>query len=138
MSTRYAQHPDAAWEWFRDEVVVLAPAARTVCRLNAVGAQVWACCDGRMTLDEIAQKIARRWNRSAEGVAGDVRAFCLELSRRGLLCRAGEDALRPAFVRPAFGGPLPPYVLPMIASEKGMPEGGDRDRVKPRSVTGLP
>lgn len=94
---------------------------------------MWACCDGRTTLDELSRKIARRWNSSAEQVAGELRAFCGELAAPALVAI-------PA--RKTGAGPLVavagPYVLPMVAGEKGAGDDGRRDRVSPRNVSGVP
>ncbi|MCK6470533.1 MAG: PqqD family protein [Planctomycetes bacterium] len=140
MGERWIHSPGVAWERFRDEVVILAASGRKIVRLNAVGSWVWACCDGRTTLDELARKIARRWDRSTEQVAGELRAFCEELAARGLLSAAPAMIAIP--VRKTGAGRLVavagPYVLPMVADEKGAGNGGRRDRVSPRSVTGLP
>lgn len=140
MAECWIHGPGVAWERFRDEVVILAASGRKIVRLNATGSWVWACCDGRTTLDELSRKIARRWDRSAEQVAGELRAFCGELAARGLLSAAPALVAIPA--RKTVAGPLVtvagPYVLPMVAAEKDAADGGSRDRVSPRSVTGLP
>lgn len=140
MAERWIHSPGVAWERFRDEVVILAASGRKIVRLNAIGSWVWACCDGRTTLDELARKIARRWDRSAEQVAGELRDFCGELAARGLLSAAPALVAIPAGKSGA--GPLAavvgPYVLPMVAGEKGAGDDGRRDRVSPRSISGLP
>lgn len=138
MAERWIHSPGVAWERFRDEVVILAASGRKIVRLNAVGSWVWACCDGRATLDEIARKIARRWDRSAEQVAVELRAFCEELAARGLLSAAPVKVALPAGKSGtgSLAAVAGPYVLPMVADEKGMADGGRRDRVSPRSVSG--
>jgi hypothetical protein len=52
-----------------------------------VGA-LWAWCDGRSTLNELAQKLARQSRRTLREARAEVRAFCAGIAAQNLLTPA--------------------------------------------------
>ncbi len=84
MSRAVRRAPGCLAREIEGEVVLVSLARRQTCALNAVGAVVWACADGRDE-DAIAATIASEFDVSESQAALDVRAFVDALEAEGWL-----------------------------------------------------
>lgn len=66
--------------------------------LDSLGAHVWLGIDGLRTLQEIADRIAERYNQSVEGVRETVEQKCRELVEAGFVVIADEPSPLPYHV----------------------------------------
>ncbi len=79
----------------------------TLHRLDAVGALVWECFDGRTTVGDIAQMLAEGFGETERDIQGDVSTLCAELIDEGLLQGGQPDSPDP---RPTIRPGRPPTV----------------------------
>lgn len=73
-----------------DGEVVVLDATGHVYLLNATAGVLWACFDGRATLDEIAAGAAQAFHAPHEDVLADVRSLAGALAASGLLAPWSE------------------------------------------------
>jgi len=71
-----------------DEMIVFDVAAQRVHRLNASASIIWRRCDGRTSVDEIANHLATAHDLPVARVADDVQQTLAELERYGLISDA--------------------------------------------------
>lgn len=98
-SPRYARCPDVQVHVLDDEAVAYAPAADTTHYLNRTALCILTGCDGRHTVEQIADRVARNIdvNTAADArtrIRDDVRATLHTLHRQGLVAdsRAPEPS----------------------------------------------
>ena len=70
-----------------DEMLILMVNAET-------GARVWQLCDGRRTVREISDQIAREFDADPATALSDVLHFLEALASRGLLAPRGAEGIR--------------------------------------------
>jgi hypothetical protein len=80
-----ARNPATAWRVIAGEAVILSLDTKVLRGLNAVGSRVWELIDGRRSVDEIVDVIAREFATERATAAADVDAFVKELCDRGLV-----------------------------------------------------
>lgn len=140
MSTQFAKSSDVEWETFDGEAVVVSIDAGHVCSLNRSGTYVWECSDGKTSVQAIAEQLASEAGRDARETENEVRRFCEEMTRRGLLKPAQRATSDPSKENaPRFQAP---YVAPIVQEEgpvqPGRPGPHPPGRPSPRSVSGEP
>lgn len=74
-----------AWRVIEGEAVILSMDTKVLRGLNAVGSRVWELIDGRRSVDEIADVIAREFTTERATAAADVQAFVKDLLDRSLV-----------------------------------------------------
>lgn len=74
-----------AWRVIEGEAVILSMDTKILRGLNPVGSRVWEMIDGRRSVDEIVDAIAREFTTERATAATDVGAFVRELLDRGLV-----------------------------------------------------
>ena len=74
------------------EAVLLAETTNELHLLNASGALVWACFDGRSSLAEIAVDISEGLGAAYSDVLTDSLAIARDLGRKGLLANVARRA----------------------------------------------
>lgn len=67
------------------EAVIVSPDDATLHTLNGVATAIWELADGRLSLEEIAGRIAADYDVSPETALADTRELCDELNRKGVL-----------------------------------------------------
>jgi hypothetical protein len=80
-----ARSAATAWRVIDGEAVILSLDTKVLRGLNAVGSRVWELIDGRRSVDEIVDAIAREFDADRITVARDVGAFVATLRERGLV-----------------------------------------------------
>jgi hypothetical protein len=78
-----------------DELVVYDPRAQTLHHLNAAATLVWDQCNGRRTVPNIAEAIARRSGVAVDVVLRDVVDLLQRLRAAELLVDPGNGAVAP-------------------------------------------
>jgi pyrroloquinoline quinone biosynthesis protein D len=86
-------------EGFGPDFLVLDAEGRTLRGLNPTAARIWALCDGRRSVQAVAEAVAREFSTDVGPVLADTLRFLEELRRKGLL----EDARAPAGAAPLEG-----------------------------------
>ena len=84
-----SRSPRTAWRVIEGEAVILSLDTKAFRGLNPVGSRVWELIDGRRSVDEIVEAIAREFDVAPERAAEDVRAFVRALLDRGLVTGEG-------------------------------------------------
>ena len=79
---------------FGQDFVLLDPPGRVLRGLNETGARVWQLCDGRRTVREISDQIAREFDADPATALSDVLRFLEALASRGLLAPRGAEGIR--------------------------------------------
>lgn len=74
-----------AWRVIEGEAVILSLDTKILRGLNAVGSRVWELIDGRRSVDEIVDVIAREFATERTRAAPDVDAFVQALLDRSLV-----------------------------------------------------
>ena len=59
--------------------------ARQAFRVNPVGIDIWNALEGEMTLGEVVDLVAAKYDAPKETIAYDVQRFCGDLLRRGMI-----------------------------------------------------
>ena len=104
------------------DLVLYDPDLDLVHTLNTTARQVWECCDGVQTDEEIVEEISRRYDSPAGRVRADVHRTLAQLKRREFLRDSHEDGPIPGlgdsrrtFLKVGLKGvALLPYVAPLI------------------------
>ncbi len=76
-------------------------------RLDALGALVWGCFDGRMAVGDISRMLAKEFGATEHDVQRDLSALCAELFDEGLLEGGRPDTPEP---RPLIRPGRPPTI----------------------------
>jgi hypothetical protein len=79
------QDPEVLWRVLQEEVVIVRPASGEIRVLNAVGALIWRCADGKRTVADLAREVSSRYAVSYDDAQLDVAAFIGELVAEGWL-----------------------------------------------------
>ena len=79
------RQPGLVWRMVDDEVVILNRQTEQVHRLNVTASHIWDLCDGANTTDEIAARLAGKFDRTAAQVIGDVHSTIAQLRELGLI-----------------------------------------------------
>ncbi len=79
------QSPHVLSEIIEHEAVLIAPERAQSQVLNQTGAHIWQLLDGRHTLAQIADELARAYAVSPSQAVDDVLAFIEQLAARGLV-----------------------------------------------------
>lgn len=77
------------------EVVLYDEGTGRIHLLNASAALIWACCDGSVTLDELAGELGQATAADPHQVRADVMALVGRLGRLGLLAGVWEESQDP-------------------------------------------
>jgi hypothetical protein len=89
---------DAAYFATANGVTVADRRDARVIDLDSLGAQIWLRIDGLRTLQDIADRIADRYNQPAKAVTAMVEQRCRELVEAGFVTMANEPAPLPYHV----------------------------------------
>jgi len=111
MTAQWVRAGDVVWEEVNGEAVLVSTSERRTLVLNATASFLWTCCDGSVSLDDVARRITAVGGRKLEQVRNELAAFCLELETRGVLL--GTPVLTPAQHGGAVcfsGNGLPPLI----------------------------
>ena len=84
-----APAPDIIEEDLDDEVCLYRPADDEVVVLNRTAADVWRLADGRVSLDQIVERLALGYGVDASRIEQDVQEVTANLADRGFLVEAG-------------------------------------------------
>lgn len=80
------------WKVIEDKGIVLNLEDGAYFEVNPVGLEIWKVCDGKTSLEKIAERIAKTFHADPERTCRDTFAFVSELRRRKLV----EASERPA------------------------------------------
>ncbi|HYG73898.1 MAG TPA: PqqD family protein [Planctomycetota bacterium] len=132
MTSRWVRSSGVVWEDVNGEAVLVNTSARQTLVLNSTASFLWKCCDGSLSLQEIASRIAAAGGHKVEQVREELAHFCGELETRGLLLSASNAAMIPASEHAVCfsGGDFPPRIK-LESSSLGF-----RGRPSPRGVSG--
>ena len=135
MSSQWVRSENVVWQEFDGEAVIVSTTAQKTWVLNASASQIWKCCDGRITLDGLASRLAKAGGREVSRVKGELLAFFRMLEGKGLI-RASHIAAasiledRLTLELSVAGLSLPPLIK-MESNSVGI-----RGRPSPRGNTG--
>jgi hypothetical protein len=73
-----------AWRIVDGEAVILVPENSTFHTLNTTGTRIWELADGKLSTDEIIQKICEEFKVEKEKVEGNIKKFITELVNKEL------------------------------------------------------
>jgi hypothetical protein len=73
------------WREVDGRAVIVQPAQGEVHELNPVGTFLWKSADGTIGVNEIAARLAERFEVAPEQAAADAREFYAGLEARGLI-----------------------------------------------------
>jgi hypothetical protein len=71
---------------------IIKPASEKTVRLDALGAEVWRLCDGRRTVEKIADEFARSHRLTFHEARVSVTSYISELMQRGALVMTADGA----------------------------------------------
>lgn len=137
MASQWVRSGDVVWEELDGEAVLVSTSAQKTWVLNATASLIWKCCDGQISLEAVARRLARAGGREAGRVKRELQAFCQILEQKGLLstARAAMGSMTgerlPAEL--CFAGLSLPPQIKMETTSMGL-----RGRPSPRGVTGGP
>jgi hypothetical protein len=75
---------------FADELLLVDKSTGRIHVLNAVGAVVWECFDGKVTLGQLALELSEAYKAPLDRVRQDVLTVARQLGQLGLLDRVGQ------------------------------------------------
>ncbi|MDQ7006119.1 MAG: PqqD family protein [Acidobacteriota bacterium] len=105
LEQRYKRNPRLAEQMLGGKAVLLHYEGRRILGLNETGSRIWELLDGRRTLTEIADLLARETGAPRPDVQAEVTAFVADLASRELVVQTGKAAPveRPRDPRPGSG-----------------------------------
>lgn len=83
-----ARGESVQWREFGSEAILLDPVTGQFAQVNNSGVAIWACIDGRRTVEEIARQIAADFEADPTDVVADIQAFIGDLIDKRLLTLA--------------------------------------------------
>jgi hypothetical protein len=83
-----ARGESVQWREFGSEAILLDPVTGQFAQVNDTGVVIWACIDGRRTVEEIARQVAADFEADQADVVADVQAFIGDLIDKRLLTLA--------------------------------------------------
>ena len=90
MAAQWVRSKDVVWDEIDGEAVLVSTSEQKTWVLNATASIIWKCCDGSISIETIAKRIASECGREASRVKAELGDFCREMELRGLLM--GERA----------------------------------------------
>jgi pyrroloquinoline quinone biosynthesis protein D len=86
LDVRPLRHPGVQSRGAMGETTLVGPDEGAVSReLNEVATRIWALCDGRHTVRDIAEQVAREFDVDEDTARCDVAEFVREMLQDGLL-----------------------------------------------------
>jgi len=134
MAAQWVRSRDVVWDEIDGEAVLISTSEQKTWVLNATASIIWKCCDGTISIEALARRIARECGREASRVKSELLDFCREMEQRGLFmggrvagAACGESTLG-SF---CFKGFSMPPLIKMESLSLGI-----RGRPSPRNVSG--
>jgi hypothetical protein len=88
MTARYRQNPRTAGRVIDGQAFVVTPDDNKLHTLNGTGSHIWELAEKALTVEEIAQALARRYAVPDDRARTDAERFCDDLVARGILVKA--------------------------------------------------
>ncbi len=85
MASQWVRSNDVVWEELDGEAVLVSTTKQKTWALNAAASVIWKCCDGQISIEEIARRVAAACGREVGSVKREILEFCRELERKGLI-----------------------------------------------------
>ena len=134
MAVQWVRSKNVVWDEIDGEAVLVSTSEQKTWVLNATASIIWKCCDGTISIEALARRIASECGREASRVKAELASFCREMEQRGLLMGGrASGAVYGESVPGSFcfkGFSLPPLIKMESLSL------GIRGRPSPRSVSG--
>ena len=93
MSSGYVRRSsEVAARDFDGQMVIMQLATSALFTLNQVGARIWELADGRMTADQIVQRICQEFEVEKAVAERDARDFIERLAKHGVLLLSDTPA----------------------------------------------
>lgn len=134
MAAQWVRSRDVVWEEIDGEAVLVSTAVQKTWVLNSTASLIWKCCDGTMSLETLARRIAAGCGREASRVKAELLEFCKEMEQRGLLMgvrAAGAVSGAQMSSAVCFSGMSVPPIIKMESMSLGI-----RGKPSPRGVSG--
>jgi hypothetical protein len=134
MAAQWVRSHDVVWEEIDGEAVLVSTAVQKTWVLNATASLIWKCCDGTISLETLARRIAGGCGREAGRVKAELVEFCREMEQRGLLMgvrAAGAISGDQLSSTLCFSGMSVPPMIKMESLTVGI-----RGKPSPRGVCG--
>ncbi len=88
MASQWVRSRDVVWEELDGEAVLVSTTRQKTWALNRAASLIWKCCDGQISIETLARRVASACGREVGSVKREIFEFCRELESRGLISTA--------------------------------------------------